>query len=155
MRSKQQNSQRAPVVSHPLLNPTHSSDNKPKKSNRKKTKRRKRKRRKKDVQISQNEKKAREEDNKMNSCSVLLLLVILCLLLWSFVSSNEVEGHNNNNAKTAHPAHPAHPRFRRTVGQRTRCMKKMVPYCGMFTHGKVTKKFCLFVNLKQCTALDK
>ena len=46
-------------------------------------------------------------------------------------------------------------RHRRTVGQRTRGTRILTPFCRMFTHGKVLQKFCLFVKVKHCTALDK
>ena len=74
------------------------------------------------------------------------LLVSLTLLLVSFASTARQPGTLVVLVKR---------RYRRTVGQRTRCVKKIAPYCSVFTHGKVVKDFCLHVMVKFCTALDK
>ena len=45
-------------------------------------------------------------------------------------------------------------RVRRLVGRRTKCSFEPNKFCSKFTHGPITKKFCLVVRIKRCTALD-
>ena len=47
-----------------------------------------------------------------------------------------------------------HHRVRRMLGRRTECVPTLKNFCSMFTYGKTTKRFCLTVTVKKCTALD-
>ena len=78
-----------------------------------------------------------QADDMMKSSVALLFIIFVCTAQHCTASPQNRSG-----------------RYRRTVGQRTRCVSKLTPFCKMFTHGKVVEKFCLFVLVKHCTALD-
>ena len=45
-------------------------------------------------------------------------------------------------------------RIRRMIGRNTTCFRRLVKFCKMVTYKDVTKRFCLRVPVKYCTALD-
>ena len=47
-----------------------------------------------------------------------------------------------------------HRRVRRMLGRATQCIDELKKFCQNFTHGGISKKFCLVVPVKRCTALD-
>ena len=47
-----------------------------------------------------------------------------------------------------------HHRVRRMLGTATKCVPKLKEFCRVFTYGKLKKKFCFVVRVKDCTALD-
>ena len=45
-------------------------------------------------------------------------------------------------------------RYRRMLGQRTRCIPVLKKYCKVFTRNNVTKNFCIKVFVEKCWGLD-
>ena len=68
---------------------------------------------------------------------------------------NELAGtHLNLAGRLYKGSGLAKHRVRRMVGRRTKCLFEPKKFCSNFTHGSITKKFCLVVRIKRCTALD-
>ena len=68
---------------------------------------------------------------------------------------NELAGtHLNLAGRLYKGSGLAKHRVRRMVGRRTKCLFEPKKFCTKFTHGLITKKFCLIVRIKHCSALD-
>ena len=68
---------------------------------------------------------------------------------------NELGGtHLNLAGRILKGSGLAKHRVRRLVGGKTKCLFEPKKFCSKFTHGSITKKFCLVVRVKRCTALD-
>ena len=79
------------------------------------------------------------------------MVFVMCALLHLIVSTR---GEINTNHINHHNDTFKHHRVRRIVGRRTECVPDFRRFCKKFTHGKITKRFCLVVNVNRCTALD-
>ena len=71
------------------------------------------------------------------------------------VTSGTSEEIIGDSKSMGHNHHHVVGRYRRTVGQKTRCISEIKHFCKIFKHGKIVKNFCLSVNVENCTALDK
>ena len=71
------------------------------------------------------------------------------------VTSGTSEEIIGDSKSMGHNRHHIVGRYRRTVGQKTRCISEIKHFCKIFKHGKIVKNFCLSVNVENCTALDK
>ena len=94
----------------------------------------------------------RQQRRKMKYIKKTLVFTLTFLII--SCKAKELNDEHPDGLYSKNLSLRSHRRVRRMLGRKTKCFPKLVKFCHRFTYGATTKKFCLMVNVKKCTALD-
>ena len=89
------------------------------------------------------------EEGTMKIQKITLIIPIMqwiCIFALVVAASNKQPGKNEFSR--------VHHTVRRVTGYRMKCVPEMKKFCSIFTYNGLSKKFCLKIKTKHCTALD-